>query len=249
MTEELKKEIEDCKTLDKLFGYWEQAHKDEENPYETLPKGSSDNNMNKGLIESFSKDGITSLKGNVNTEESNVDILFVLKESNCSGDKISGDKVNVRFWFNEKTEGDETRNKYAERLGSALEKVIGKPVDPKYKFGYINLNKRGGYGSTNRNQLEAYTLKYYPFIKKEIEILSPKYIIFCGCFDAFAKACRKKDNQCLHNWDRKNPQKQKYSINKNKHAYIVNIYHPSRRNSDKKFCNSLKILETLNDNK
>ena len=245
MTEELENKINKCKTLDELFKLWKQAHKDEENLYETLPKGSRDNNMNKDLIESFSKDGITSLKGNVNTEESNVvDILFVLKESNCRGDK-----VNDVFWFNINTEGDETRNKYAERLGSALEKVIGKPVDSEYKFGYMNLNKRGGYGSTNSKQLEAYTLEYYTFIKKEIEILSPDYIIFCGCFDAFVKACRKKDNQCLHNWNRKNPQKQKYNINKNKHAYIVNIYHPSRRNSDEKFYNSLEILKTLKYNK
>ena len=240
MTEELKKEIEDCETLDELFDYWKQAHEDEENLYETLPKGSRDNNMNKDLIESFSKDGITSLKGNVNTEESNVvNILFVLKESNCRGDK-----VNDVFWFNDHVE-DKERKHYKKRLEAALKHCKG--INPYDCFGYINLNKRGGYGSTNRKQLEAYTLKYYSFIKKEIEILSPDYIIFCGCFDAFVKACKEKDNQCLHKWNQKDPQKQKYNINKNKYAYIVNIYHPASRQND--FKNSLEILKKLNDNK
>lgn len=245
MTEKLKKEIEDCKTLDELFKLWKQAHKGEENFFKTFPKCSCCGGVpNENFKESFCKDGITSLNGNVNKDKTiteDVKVLFVLKESNCGGHK-----VNDKFWFDENTEGDETRKKYAEKLASVFEN-IRKSVDFEYKFGYMNLNKRGGYGSTNRKQLEAYTLEYYTFIKKEIEILSPDYIIFCGCFDAFVKACKEKDNQCLHKWNRKNPQKQKYNINKNKHANIVNIYHPANRQND--FKNSLEILKTLNYNK
>ncbi len=245
MTEELKNKINKCKTLDELFNLWKQAHKDEENFFETFPKcpycGGVPNENFKG---SFCRDGITSLNGNLNKDKTItevVKVLFVLKESNCGGHK-----VNDEFWFDENTEGDETRKKYAEKLASVF-KNIGKPADSEYKFGYMNLNKRGGYGSTNRKQLEAYTLEYYNFIKKEIEILSPDYIIFCGCFDAFVKACKEKDNQCLHKWNQKDPQKQKYNINKNKYAYIVNIYHPASRQND--FKNSLEILKKLNDNK
>lgn len=248
MTEELKNKINKCKTLDELFNLWKQAHKDEENFFETFPKcpccGGVPNENFKG---SFCKDGITSLNGNVNKDKTiteDVKVLFVLKESNCGGHK-----VNDEFWFDEYTLDNSYRDTYSKGIKSALEIVLGKSnVSYDTKFGYMNLNKRGGYGSTNSKQLEAYTLEYYTFIKKEIEILSPDYIIFCGCFDAFVKACKEKDNQCLHNWNRKNPQKQKYNINKNKHAYIVNIYHPSRHNSDKKFCNSLEILKKLNDN-
>ena len=245
MTEELENKINKCKTLDELFKLWKQAHKDEENFFKTFPKCSCCGGVpNENFKESFCKDGITSLNGNVNKDKTiteDVKVLFVLKESNCGGHK-----VNDEFWFNDCV-GNKERNDYKERLEDALKYFNF--VNPNAYFGYMNLNKRGGYGSTNSKQLEAYTLEYYTFIKKEIEILSPDYIIFCGCFDAFVKACRKKDNQCLHNWNRKNPQKQKYNINKNKHAYIVNIYHPSRRNSDEKFYNSLEILKTLKYNK
>ena len=137
MTEELKNKINKCKTLDELFGYWEQAHKDEENFFETFPKckccGGVPNENFKG---SFCKDGITSLNGNVNKDKTiteNVKVLFVLKESNCSGDK-----ANDVFWFNDRVE-DKERKHYKKRLKAALTHCKG--INPYDCFGYINLNK------------------------------------------------------------------------------------------------------------
>ena len=251
MTEELKKEIEDCKTLDELFKLWKQAHKDEENFFKTFPKCSCCGGVpNENFKESFCKDGITSLNGNVNKDKTiteDVKVLFVLKESNCGGHK-----VNDEFWFDEYTLDYSYRDTYSKGIKSALEKVLGKSnVNYDTKFGYMNLNKRGGYGSTNRKQLEAYTLEYYTFIKKEIEILSPDYIIFCGCFDAFAKACREKDNnQNLHNWNYYKERinytdlkKLEFKYGDNQSAYIAYICHPASKRND--FNNSLDILEDI----
>lgn len=255
MTEELKSKINKCKTLDELFKLWKQAHKDEENFFETFPECPSCGNFpNRRFKESFCKDGVTALKGNINKHKTiteDVKILFILKESNCGGHK-----VNNEFWFDEYTLGDSYRDTYSKRLKLALEKVLGKSnVSYDTKFGYMNLNKRGGYNRTMSTKLEAYTIKYYPFIKRQIEILSPQYIVFCGCFNEFINACKSdeenKENKKLYNWkyyknkfggsNYKNP---KFHFGKNS-AYIVNIYHPSCRNVYKEFYKSLEILETF----
>ena len=44
---------------------------------------------------------------------------------------------------------------------------------------YINLNKRGGFGSTNHARLKHYVNEYKCYISKEIEIINPD-IIVCG---------------------------------------------------------------------
>ena len=44
---------------------------------------------------------------------------------------------------------------------------------------YMNLNKRGGFGSTNFAHLKHYVVKYRGYILKEIEIINPD-IIVCG---------------------------------------------------------------------
>ena len=250
MTEELENKINKCKTLDELFNLWKQAHKDEENFFKTFPKCSCCGGVpNENFKESFCKDGITSLNGNVNKDKTiteDVKVLFVLKESNCGGHK-----VNDEFWFNDCV-GNKERNDYKERLEDALKYFNF--VNPNAYFGYMNLNKRGGYGSTNSKQLEAYTLEYYTFIKKEIEILSPDYIIFCGCFDVFVESCKEKDNneknQNLHNWnyykkrinhtDFKKPE---FKYGDNQSAYIAYICHPASKKND--FDNSLNILGIL----
>ena len=244
----LEEEINKCQTLEELFIQWKKAHNNEENFLETFPQCPfCSNTPNEQFKESFCKDGITSLEGkddNKNMLDNNkIDVLFVLKESNCGGIK-----ANDIFWFNDCVD-DKEREFYKGRLQRALISLSN--VNSKPNFGYINLNKRGGYSTTNDKRLQAYTLKYYPFIKKQIEILSPKYIIFCGCFDTFVNACKiqDKNNNQLRKWNRKNPIIQKYYYNEEKYADIVYIYHPSHRNSDEKFVNSLKVLETLKINK
>lgn len=46
-------------------------------------------------------------------------------------------------------------------------------------YAYMNLNKRGGFGSTDNDRLNAYCLKYKTNIMNEIKILDPDFII-CG---------------------------------------------------------------------
>lgn len=238
----------DAKTLDELFELWKNAHEVEENPQETFPmcKNCGTTPDIEAFKDSFCVDGITSLDGKISKSEnqnSKIDILFILKESNCQGKK-----VNNEFWFNEKPDKKKREN-YSVRLRMALEKMKKKGyiinIDDinKYEFGYINLNKRGGYGSTKSEKLKAYMEKYYQFIKREIEILSPQYIILCGCFDVFAEVCKEKDtdNVCIEKWNGE-PQTFYFDNNKNADkAKIVNIYHPS--NGVKRFKKSLVVLD------
>ena len=56
---------------------------------------------------------------------------------------------------------------------------------------YMNLNKRGGFGSTNFAHLKHYVVKYRGYILKEIEIINPD-IIVCGGTCGTLKALNKE---------------------------------------------------------
>ena len=46
----------------------------------------------------------------------------------------------------------------------------------------MNINKRGGSSSTDFKELNKYAEKYKEFLKREIEIINPDYIICCGSY-------------------------------------------------------------------
>lgn len=46
---------------------------------------------------------------------------------------------------------------------------------------FMNLNKRGGFGNVKDVLFEKYLNKYYMFIRKEINLISPSIIIWCAC--------------------------------------------------------------------
>lgn len=52
----------------------------------------------------------------------------------------------------------------------------------KKQIAFMNINKRGGSSSTDFKELNKYAEKYKEFIKREIEIINPDYIICCGSY-------------------------------------------------------------------
>lgn len=192
-----------AESLDRLFELWRAAHAAEESESlaNTLPKchccGRYPDEM-ENYKKKFITDGVTSLKGNESNSEPKVDVLFILKEANTDGK--SG--AEESFWFNETVEathsGDKskrsynTRQNYAKKFKAVLE-ALKIPNADRCKFGYMNLNKRGGFAGTTRSQLTEYTKKYKCFIRRQIELHDPKIIVFCGCYDRIAKIIFEKD--------------------------------------------------------
>ena len=46
----------------------------------------------------------------------------------------------------------------------------------------MNINKRGGASSADLIKLNDYAEKYKQYIKREIEIINPDYIVCCGTY-------------------------------------------------------------------
>lgn len=101
------------------------------------------------------------------------------------------------------------------RFSEAMAKLPG-GLETKI-FGYMNLNKRGGGAKTDPTRLSAYAKKYSDFIRREIELLRPKIILCCGCFDAAAQALG------LKSWEEAKIQRYSYP---GASTTVIHIYHP-----------------------
>lgn len=175
-------EIFACKSMETLFELWKTAHKKDPNP--PIIKDGEFTIVN----SSFSCDGVLNPLG------INNGILLVAKESNLSqtadNGVICGDAIT--FWLqsvlydNAHTDGKGTR--FLNGL-SLICNAIYDPnasVDDRWERGHLaeaafmNINKRGGLSYNKKEELEEYANRYMPFIKKEIDLISPKIIVFCG---------------------------------------------------------------------
>ncbi len=232
--EKIKGEISSAQNLGDLFCLWKEAHQLEENPKNTFPtKGGKI--LDDSFLCSFCPDGVTSLKGGETNDNPHVDVLFVLKEANTDGKAEKNDK----FWFNDNTEThevDEAKELYRKRLCFALQTLKKSNPDISVdRFGYMNVNKRGGYGGTCPAQLRNYAEHYADFLRKQIELHSPKHIVFCGCYDAVATT--------LYGIEKWNGIAQERTIEDEK-VKLYYIYHPSEIICDSKFTKSLSCLQT-----
>ncbi len=222
MTEEIKQRINNCKTLDELFELWtnEQKEEGEDSAKDTFPQkkvpGSIVTPNYENFRGSFCTDGVTSLDRKVEASNcSRVRILFVLKEANLSGELCDnyGEKGKSGFWFNEKLE-DSTRKKYRNVFQNYMEQ-LGLPSGE--LIGYMNLNKRGGYGHTENKPLRTYVGQYSEYIKRQVEIMDPDIILCCGCYDVFMKE--------LYG-DERHPGRRE-DIIRNGRTKVTYVYHPS----------------------
>lgn len=200
-------------TLKELFDNWIEAHKNESDEL-TYPDGTIEA---KDFKSSFCKDGFTSYAGNVSNEKIYENRpLFILKEANVSNKDTGKIVENGKcFWFNKHPE---ERGKIYNRIPECLPCFN---EDKNQVFGYMNLNKRGGFGKTNDTRLRKYVNRYQEYIRRQIEIMKPSKIICCGCYDIFMKICYKKDT-----WAKTKDKPGFISVN-DVNIPVYYIYHPA----------------------
>ena len=159
--------VDQVTSIDELFDCWKKDPK----------------NQGKG----FYPDGVTSARGNTQKDKDEVDVLFVLKESHIDPDKPN----DGTFWFDSSPDAPVRKcfmAKFQKMLDRLKEQDSTLDID---KFGYMNLNKQGGGSTTDNRKLKDYTDKYAVYIKKQIQIHSPK-IIICfgrGCYPIVSDFC------------------------------------------------------------
>lgn len=221
------KGIERCSNLEELFVLWRAAHLCEQRSEgypDTYPisrdgKKVSDEDMEK-FKGSFCPDGVTRMESPAGQPcTQNVQVLFILKESNLSGYGAIVPETGGHFWFNECI-NDSTRKAYANRFQAVFEILGRNHTEP---FGYMNLNKRGGFENCRDKQLKQYVQKYRAFILREIELLSPEIIVCCGCFNVVAGILG------LQPWNKADPQHVRLS-GKSEWTDVYYVYHPSCHN-------------------
>ena len=224
---------EECRTLQELFEAWKNKQKNEE------PDSPNASTFPEGIIEaqnfkeSFCVDGFTSAKGRecpYIVHENRP--LFILKEANVT-DRNEKNVIKENghgFWFNDKPE---ERGKYKKIL-ICLDVL---KVSKDQPFGYMNLNKRGGFGRTYQSRLSNYVIKYREFIRQQIAIMKPSVIICCGCYDVFMRDCYSKTT--WRNLDKPHQTIQFESNSREIPVYYV--YHPAARgNYEKNITEMLK---------
>lgn len=170
-------QIDECTDLESLFKIWKEAHKNEKNYEYTFPKNNDGIIPPEEFKTSWNDDGFLS------ENKENIEILFVLKEPNDQksiDDDYFGEKG---FWLKDNI--NNFRCAIPRRMFKAAEEKLGKGITRKNwvtKAAVMNLNKRGGYSKTyDPEQISNYVNIYRDFIRKEIEIINPKIIIFlCG---------------------------------------------------------------------
>ena len=218
------KGIERCSNLEELFVLWRAAHLCEqlsEGYPDTYPIGRDGKKVGDEDTEkfrgSFCPDGVTRMEVPVRQPcTQSVQVLFILKEANLSGYGAISPETSGRFWFNECINSS-TRKIYANRFQAVFEALGRNGTE---SFGYINLNKRGGFGDCNNTQLKQYVQKYMAFIIREIELLSPEIIVCCGCFDVVAEILG------IQPWNKGGPQ-HVWLPGKSEWTDVYYVYHPA----------------------
>ncbi len=233
MNAELEKKIEDCKNKEKLFDLWKKEHK-RDNDYKI-------NSYDKICKYGFTEDGEIFKDF---YDNSKVKVLYVLKEGNvcyekdevlcnCHNLKLAHSEIK---WIKGYIIGSKKHRLlrtiafYQMILQGEInsEKMINDDwlnIDNKTeketlkKIAVIELNKRGGQAKAIETIISEYVNKYKAFIKKEIELIKPKYIVCCGDF-VFKEIKNiyniKDDNICF------------FKSNDNQKIFL-NAYHPSYR--------------------
>lgn len=199
---EIIEEVNACSNLAELFELWKDAHNSEED-YE-VNYNNAVSSCDKIEKDSFVKDGY------INEEKykaCNKKVLFILKEANISehrGLEPPCEREQINWYENvicgKSKDDKDNKPKQIEKLGRmAYYLQKGKSAEAlrvdKATWGealrsaaFMNLNKRGGGkkidGKYKKIFNEYTTVKYKPFILKQIEILNPDIIVVIGDTEA-----------------------------------------------------------------
>lgn len=199
------------KELEELFSNWKELHRQEkENPGKksTLPY-CKEKEVPENFYISFCYDGfLTSYDSEKKT------VLFLCREANAFETGELKPETGETFWmwdvYQKKVENKKL-SQVEKKYWSFLEKTIDyycqcKPEE--LNIAYMNLNKRGGFGSCNQSRLKNYVEKYTDQIRKEIEIIAPDWIICGGTYGTITN----KD----------------YGLTDLPQQQIIDEYHPAR---------------------
>lgn len=152
-------EIKNCTALDELFDLWRK----------------------KEGHEFFCIDGFIDEE---TFKEQEKRVLFIAKESNVS----KGTDKDF-FWLQDVANGADPKilSRRILIMTNALFsndfETVKKDRDSYNileKIAYMNINKRGGGSRTNAKELQAYATDYKEYIKREIELIDPHFIVCCG---------------------------------------------------------------------
>jgi len=177
--EQLSAEAASCDTIRELFGLWRQAQIQDPN----FQFNSEHMGIDRIPKESFLFDGECG-----EYRKSDPKVLFILKEGDIKGkkDKTAPEEARGYGWSEEEGRhrhwfADGPRvSKYRKALGE-IASIISDGALNADNAAFMNLNKRGGYGAVAcPNALDQYVSDYRVFIRRQIELLHPDWIVCCG---------------------------------------------------------------------
>ena len=194
--EELKKQVNNCNTLDDLFELWKKAHKCEDDFEKTTitETAITKNGIFDGISQNaFVKDGYICEKEYKSAPQK---ILFILKEANIQTHrnenqlKKPSEDSQIGFYTEYINDPDCRDNtpKQHEKMGRMAHYIIYNEdikdlevvKSSLAKTAFMNVNKRGGGASTNEKKFRNYEKKYAPYIERQIKILNPDVIVIIG---------------------------------------------------------------------
>ena len=180
---------DEISSLTELFSLWKAAHiDDKEYPSNSHPLINRTN---------FVEDGFIDIEEYMKTSPK---ILFILKEANVVYDRQideTGKYTVYRSsleWIHEEISRGVSHKILVtlDMMNTAIRKLLfneDKVVSNLNQIAYMNINKRGGNSTTKINTLREYAKKYKSFIRRQIEILAPDYVVCCGsdCFNCISE--------------------------------------------------------------
>ena len=180
---EILEKVEKATSNEELFEIWQAAHLHDTESFEKFREYNG-NISNK----SFTKDGIVSK----DEFSQKIKVLYILNESNINGytDKLSSECFDSTKDFIEfAEEGKDWGTKLKEKICSLQKHMLegngvflGDVKDYAKTISFINLNKRGGGNLLTTEYFNEYFMPYVktyaPFIKRQIEIINPDFIVW-----------------------------------------------------------------------
>ncbi len=214
--EPIKVDLSGIGTLEELFQRWQEEQekqKDvelglvENRRQSTFPDWKCSNGRvngcHKDFYKSFCYDGFLT-----DWQKGRKTILFICREANIADEKhiaevdskdlLLPEKTRCenrfgQFWVKHQHEQNCSRDPYIAFINS-VEEEYRTNTRRGYNLAYMNLNKRGGFGSCNMARIGHYVAYYQRFIQREIELISPDIIICGGTFDTIMDIMM--GNQC-----------------------------------------------------
>ena len=175
-------DVSKCNDLDELFRCWRKAHCDES---EEEYKKYGDKLVRK---ESFTIDGFIDERAFWECEKR---ILLIAKESNECGKRPPENSATKcasgnSFWMRNMLKDGKT-NRFINGLAVLCNGLINPEseepcanTDVLNNAAFMNINKRAGFSRSNPVTISGYFCNYKEYIRREIQLIDPTYIICCG---------------------------------------------------------------------